>query len=242
MTQAGSPGPAPPLRAAHLELLAALPGLSHGFEHRLGPAGGESREETRARVSAALAGDGRLFLLSQVHGHEVRRAPWDGRPEADAAFTSEPGVLIGIETADCLPVLLADPVRRAAAAAHAGWRGSSQGVTLAAARALLAEGSRARDLVAALGPAIGPCCYEVGEELRGHFGRGEQELFRPRQNGRPRLDLRELNRRQLLASGLLPERIASLAECTRCRADLYHSFRRDGSGAGRMINWVGWSS
>jgi len=191
-------------------------------------------------VTAALAGDGRLCLLSQVHGHEIRRAPWDGRPEADAAFTSEPGVLLGIETADCLPVLLVDPVRRAAAAAHAGWRGSAQGVSLVAVRALLAEGSRARDLVAALGPAIGPCCYEVGDELRAHFGPGEQELFRAGPSGRKHLDLRELNRRQLLAAGLVPERIDSLAECTRCRADLYHSFRREGAPAGRMLSWVGW--
>jgi len=236
--------PVPPstLRAAHVELLAALPGLSHGFEQRLGPTGWESRDATRERVGAALAAEGRLHLLSQVHGREVRRAPWDGRPEADAAFTREPGVLLGIETADCLPVLLADPVRRAAAAAHAGWRGSALGVTLAAARALLADGSRAGDLVAALGPAIGPCCYEVGDELRGHFGPGEQDLFRPGPNGRPRLDLRELNRRQLLAAGLRPERIASLADCTCCRADLYHSFRRDGSAAGRMISWLGWPS
>ncbi|MGE0453057.1 MAG: peptidoglycan editing factor PgeF [Vicinamibacteria bacterium] len=228
------------MRSAQVALLAALPGLSHGFEQRLASGGRESRDETRARVSAALAADGRLYLLSQVHGREVRRAPWHGSPEADAGFSSEPGVLLGIESADCLPVLLADPARRAAAAAHAGWRGSAQGVTLATVRALLAEGSRARDLVAALGPAIGPCCYEVGDELRAHFGPGEQELFRSGPVGRPRLDLRELNRRQLLAAGLLPERIESLAECTRCRADLYHSFRREGSPAGRMISWVGW--
>src|SRR5262245_3926319 len=110
------------LRLATLPAFERIPGLTHGFEQRLGPAGGEDRDRGRARVTASLAPRGRLLLLHQVHGTAVQRAPWEGRPEGDAAVTDEPGLLLGIETADCLPVLLVDPTRRAVAAAHAGWR------------------------------------------------------------------------------------------------------------------------
>ena len=108
--------------------LEALPGLVHGFEQRLGHEGWESREEGRLRVAAALASAGRLLVLSQVHGAAVHEAPWEGRPEGDAAVARAAGSILGIETADCLPVLLVDPRRRAVAVAHAGWRGTAAGV------------------------------------------------------------------------------------------------------------------
>src|SRR6185436_10933221 len=158
------------LRAATVPALAALPGLVHGFEQRLGPPGWEERDAGRARVAQALAAQGRLCLLKQVHGTRVVPAPWPGRPEGDAAVAGEAGMILGIETADCQPVLLVDPRRRVAAAAHAGWRGTAAGVTRAAVRALVESGSRPEDLVAALGPGIGACCYEVGDELVPAFG------------------------------------------------------------------------
>ena len=223
---------------ARLPELDALPNLKHGFEQQP-PALAESLEARRARASRALAASGRLLLLRQVHGARVQAAPWEGRPEADAATADRAGLLIGIETADCLPVLLVDPRRGAVAAAHAGWRGTAAGVAHAAAHALIDAGSRRRDLIAALGPAIGPCCYEVGEELREVFGSPAAAFFSPGTRGRPHLDLRGLNRAQLLAVGLDPSRVLSLDHCTRCRADLYPSFRRDGPGSGRMLSFVG---
>jgi len=230
------------LRLAEASALAAVPGLVHGFEQRLGPNGWETREEGRGRVAAALEPQGRLFLLRQVHGASVRVAPWQGTPDGDAAVAGEPGLLLGIETADCLPVLLVDPVLRRVAAAHAGWRGSAAGVTAAAVRALVERGSRPEDLLAALGPAIGPCCYEVGEELRAAFGPQGASFFRPGPRGRPHLDVRAVNERQLLALGLRPERLVHVADCTHCQADRYHSYRRDGRGAGRMISFVGFAA
>jgi YfiH family protein len=229
------------LRAGRVDLLERVPGLVHGFERRNGPAG-ETREEARARVEAALAGAGALLLLKQVHGRAVVEAPWEGRPEADAALSRQPGLLLGIETADCLPVLLVDPTRRVVAAAHAGWRGTAAGVSREAVRALTARGSHPADLLAALGPGIGPCCYEVGEEVRLAMGPAAAEFFRPGPRGRPHLDVRGANRRQLLEEGLRPDRMASLDECTCCRVESYHSYRRDGRAAGRMINFVGFRS
>jgi YfiH family protein len=229
------------LRLARVEQLEDVPGLVHGFEQRVEGAAAETREATRERVARALAARGRLLLLKQVHGSAVRRAPWDGRPEADAATADAPGLLLGIETADCLPVLIVDPRRKAVAAAHAGWRGTVAGVTTRAVEALQADGSQPADLVAALGPGIGPCCYEVGEELRDAFGPQGAPFFRPGTRGRPHLDVRAANRRQLERAGLRPDRIASVDECTYCRADLYHSYRRDGRGAGRMLSVIGYS-
>jgi hypothetical protein len=226
-------------RSATVPELAAIPGLVHGFEQRRPDGGAETREAGRARMAESLRASGRLLLLKQVHGCAVQTAPWPGRPEADAAVADGAGLLLGIETADCLPVLIVDPRRRAVAAAHAGWRGTAAGVARAAVGALVAAGSDPADLLVALGPGIGPCCYEVGDELRSTFA---PEFFRPGPRGRPHLDVRAANRRQLEAAGLRPDRIHGVDHCTHCRSDLYHSYRREGKGAGRMINFVGFES
>jgi polyphenol oxidase len=223
-------------------LLAGIPGLVHGFGRRSGPAGFETREATAARLEACLAPRGRLLLLRQVHGANVAVAPWSGRPTADAAVSSEAGFLLGIETADCLPVLLVDLRHRAVAAAHAGWRGTVAEVTRAAVIALLRGGSRIEDLRAALGPGIGPCCYEVGEDVKAAFGPPGAAFFKPTTGGRDALDVRAANRQQLIDAGLDPSQIGSLDECTFCRPDLYYSYRRDGPGSGRMISFVGFAT
>jgi YfiH family protein len=224
---------------ATVPALSAIPRLVHGFGRRAPGPVPETREETARRVSARLEGIGRLLLLRQVHGAQVVAAPWNGTPEADASVAAEPGLTLGIQTADCLPVLLADAQQGLVAAAHAGWRGTAAGVVRQAVRELVARGSRAGDLVAALGPGIGPCCYEVGDELRAAFGPAGAEFFRPGPNQRLHLDVRAANVLQLLAEGLPPEAIHHLADCTRCRPDLYHSYRREGPSSGRMISFVG---
>jgi YfiH family protein len=228
------------LRLTTVPALLALPGLVHGFEQRGGADTGESRDAARARVRAALRGRGRLLLMRQVHGATVLRAPWEDTPEADAAVSTEAGVLVGVSTADCLPVLLVDPNRRVAAAVHAGWRGTAAGVLTRALEALIAGGSRPHDLLAALGPAIGPCCYEVGEELRDAFGPDGEVFFRPGPRGRPHLDVRAANLRQLRDAGVPDEQIHQIEDCTACHPDLYYSYRRDGPGTGRMISFVGY--
>ena len=108
-----------------------------------------------------------------------------------------------------------------------------------AVRALVESGSDPSELLGALGPNIGSCCYEVGEEVRAAFGDRGAAFFRPGPRGRAHLDVRAANCAQLEEEGLRPHHIASLDECTFCRSDLYHSYRRDGQAAGRMINFVG---
>lgn len=229
------------LRIVTHPALEAVPGLVHGFEQRLGPAGWEERDESRRRVAEALAGSGRLQLLKQIHGCHVQAAPWEGRPEADASVADEAGLILGIETADCQPILFVDPVHRRVAAAHAGWRGTAAGVARETVAAMVARGSRPADIVAVLGPSIGACCYEVGEELRAEFGPEGGDFFRPGPRGKPHLDVRAANVRQLEQAGLAPAHIHDVADCTMCRADLYHSYRREGKGAGRMISFVGFA-
>ena len=107
--------------------------------------------------------------------------------------------------------------------------------------AMVARGSRPADIVAVLGPAIGACCYEVGEELRAEFGPDGGDFFRPGPRGKPHLDVRAANVRQLEQAGLTAEHIHNVSDCTMCRPDLYHSYRREGKGAGRMISFVGFA-
>jgi YfiH family protein len=225
--------------AARIDAWSQIPRLVHGFS-RKGPAG-ESREETAARLAKALASSGRLFLLKQVHGAALALPPWTATPEADAAATVDPAALLGIQTADCLPALFVDPVTRRAAAAHAGWRGTASGIVRTVVAWFRAQGSRVDDVRVALGPSIGACCYEVGEELRAQFAPEEQRFFVAGRGEKPHLDVRGINEQQLRAAGIPPENVTHVRECTQCRADLYFSYRRDGAGTGRMISYVGWA-
>jgi YfiH family protein len=209
-----------------------IPGLLHGFGRR------GTEAELAVRVQEAGAA---LFTLRQVHGRDLVVPPWDEPPAADAAGTVQPGLVLAIQTADCLPVLIVDPRGRRVAAAHAGWRGTAAGILTHAIRWLQGRGSRAEDLRIALGPCIGPCCYEVGDELPSQFDAAAQAAFAPGPRGRLHFDLRGANERQALSSGVPAGHIAHVAECTRCHPELYYSYRRDGAGTGRMISYLGWT-
>jgi YfiH family protein len=162
----------------------------------------------------------------------------------DALITGRPGCILGILTADCVPLLLIDPKRRLAAAVHAGWRGTLLGVACRTVQRLVEElGSRPEDLLATIGPSIGPCCYSVGEEviqaLRADWPEFEGAAVR-RSKSLCHLDLRALNRLQLLQSGLAPANLHVLGDCTACRTDLYFSHRAESGLTGRQLSLVGW--
>lgn len=218
-------------------LLAAVPGLIHGFGLRIEGSRDRAREQAR-RTFREL---GPVFFLRQVHGCSVAHPPWDEPPVADASVTAVAGQLLAIETADCLPVLLVDPICRRVAAAHAGWRGTVARVAQQAVRSLVEQGSDPADLLAALGPAIGPCCYEVGSDVEEAFGPSGARFFVNGPAAREHLDVTAANRAQLMEAGLAPDQIQSLDLCTRCREDLFYSYRRDRANAGRMISVIGLS-
>jgi YfiH family protein len=168
--------------------------------------------------------------------------------EGDGLITDVPGILVGVGTADCVPVLVVDVEKRVVAAFHAGWRGTVVGIVGKGIAMMATEyGSRVEDLVAAVGPSIGACCYTVGDEVRAEFGEKfgyAEELFRRDDAGLLRLDLWEANRRQLVDAGVGEARITVVGECTACARDesgalRYFSHRGEKGVAGRMLNVVG---
>ncbi len=150
--------------------------------------------------------------------------------EGDALIENQPGSVVAVKTADCMPILLVDERSRAVAAVHAGWRGTAARIAVEAVAAMGGRfGTRPEDLHAAIGPGIGKCCYEVGPEVAAQFG-GQ---------GRGHIDLAAANRRQLEESGVTPQRIYASNLCTMCRGEEFDSFRRDQAAAGRMYSFAG---
>jgi YfiH family protein len=203
-----------------------------------------------------------LVTVRQVHSDTIHRVKKNGQQletadgkavlEGDGLLTDEPGVLLGAGTADCVPVLLVDPERRAVGAFHAGWRGTAVRIVEQGVDRMRAEfGTRPEELLAAVGPSIGACCYTVGQDVRDQFAAQfvySDELFRllPPEGGQPRfrIDLWEANRRQLLDAGLPPGKISVVGECTACTVEpsgepRYFSHRAQGGRTGRMLNVIG---
>jgi YfiH family protein len=261
-----------------------LPWLVHGFSTSIGGVSElngkkvlnlsftdwDKREnvlENRRRFQEALgAHDLPLIVLKQIHSdviHHIestRAEPCRG----DASLTAMPGLLLAIQTADCVPILLVDPKKRALAAIHAGWRGTLARIApKAVGQMQMRFGSNPADILAALGPAIGGCCYEVGTEVATQFASqfadaadwfdelrtgdepnplqwlnmmppGHQP---PSQN--VLLDLRKANRAQLLDAGLQAEKIFTNDLCTACRPDLLFSYRKQGPASGRLLSVIG---
>jgi polyphenol oxidase len=280
------------LRATQLK----FPWLVHGFSTRLGGFSrtyrdnalnlGFTKEDSQSAVERNRAaflrelGEGSergkahshpwpLVTLRQVHSDIIRfvDSPPKTQLVGDGLITATSGLLLGIQTADCLPILLADPKRRAVGMFHAGWRGTVKRIVEKGVGEMRrCFGSRARDLKAAIGPGIHGCCYEVGGDVREQFESQfsyAAKLFRevaesdpvrekypmlfltarpPGHSGLPKrifLDLVEANRQQLLAVGVPAKSIEASPLCTHCRTDLLFSYRAEKGRTGRMMGVVG---
>lgn len=207
--------------------LLAASGVAHGFGTRdaLEPAG--------------------LRRPVQVHGARVAvldASSTDDLGEADAVVSVLADAPVAVVTADCVPILISSESGRAVSAVHGGWRGLAAGVVEAAAAAL-ARAAPGEALRAVIGPHIGGCCYEVDlpvlDAMRRRFDASLDEAIRPSREGHAWLDLGALARVALLRSGVAPGAVASLPEaCTRCHPSRFHSYRRDGAAAGRMVHWI----
>ena len=205
--------------------------------------------EADVRRNLALIGDafaipdGRLILMKQIHGDRIHVIDEEGPlPECDGLITDRPGIALGIRTADCVPLFFVDRTRRVIGAAHAGWRGTSLGI---AARmvATLAErfSSRPEDILAVIGPAIGPCCYQVDTPVFDAFSAmpGAGRFLCPcKGKGRWMLDLALANRLQISEAGVPAKNIFSAGLCTACRQDLFFSHRKAGGLTGRQISLI----
>jgi YfiH family protein len=240
-------------------------GVVHGFTLRVGgvsqgpyatlnlaPGFGDRPEHVAAnrRRLAAAAGfdDQRLATLRQVHGAEVAIAEsmpaGAPPPAADALVSRRPGTTVGVFTADCLPLLLVDPRQRRVAAAHAGWRGTLAGVATAVVEAMIRLGSSPDDLRAAIGPAIGSCCFAVGDNVAAAFRAAfpGQAVVPEAAGHQAHVDLRLANRLRLLAAGLALEHIDDAFPCTCCDPQRFFSYRRQRGPVGEHLAFIGLAS
>jgi YfiH family protein len=229
----------------------------HGFSTRLGGislgafsalnlgiSAGDDEPAVRSNRAAwadALGLDGPIAGMHQVHGgvvHTVFERPSDTL-FGDAIVSDRQALPIGVYTADCTPILLHDPATGAVGAVHAGWKGTVAHVAAAAVQQMARDfGADPRKLVAAIGPAIGPCCFEVGPEVVAALSEnawpGALEVVVARENAKPTVDLFAANRTQLVWAGVAPENVHVSGLCTFCRGDLFYSWRRDKGVTGRM--------
>jgi YfiH family protein len=270
--------------------LAKLPWLIHGFSTKPGGVSTQDGQkvlnlgftewdtsenvlENRRRFQSDLsAAELKLISLKQIHSdviHLFDAAPAEvcqGLPAVagDASITNRPGLLLGVQTADCVPILLVDPKKRAVAAIHAGWRGTLARIVVKAIGQMQMQfKSNPADLLAAIGPSIGGCCYEVGTEVAtqflsqfaeapdwfDEFRTGDEpnpvqwlNMMPPGHQPPPKnvlLDLRKANRAQLLAAGLRAPNIFVSNLCTACRRDLLFSYRKEGPQSGRLLSVIG---
>ena len=255
-------------RPGGASVLDGKPALNLGFTEWDEP---ERVAANRAKFAAALgASEMSLITVRQFHSdviHVASRATSD-TPKGDALMTARSGLLLGAQTADCVPILLADARQRVVAAIHAGWRGTLARIAAKTLGRMAMEfGTRPQDVFAALGPAIGRCCYEVGPEVAQAFAaqfsraaewfdgpfeqlaRGEEPLWLPWLTMAPpghvpppprvKLDLHASHRRQLIDAGVPKTQIAASDLCTACRTDLLFSYRREGAGTGRLMAVIG---
>ncbi len=215
----------------------------------------EAVQQNRRLFVEAVSGNPETPLLTirQIHSGLTLRSSradlaLDPPHKADGHITEETGLLLAVQTADCIPVLVADRKRRAVGAFHAGWRGTVKRIAEhGVGRMRLEFGSQPEDLIAAIGPGVGPCCYAVGAEVLTEFESQfsyAPQLFHQVSGAAPgatarHLDLIEANRRQLLDAGIHPDAIHVVGGCTSCHAGLFFSHRAEKGNTGRLLAVIG---
>ncbi len=242
----------------NLELL-DKPNIVHAFSTRYGGASrgcyqslnlnlavGDNPEtvaENRESFCRAVGGSPeKLVTMKQVHSERVVVVDSfpNSVPEGDALITKQPGIALGVQTADCVPVLLADPKNKIIAAVHAGWRGTAGNLLGKTIRRMIGLGADIESCLVGIGPCIGQCCYQVGEKVVQPLRCTElpwEQFVQDAGQGKWRLDLGGVNRWQAQAAGVLFSNIAKLDLCTVCNKKLFYSYRRDGQ-TGRMMSVI----
>jgi len=229
----------------------AAAGVAHAFTTRLNGlgarnSGSKAPGDWNAVADMCGIGHDKLVTVNQVHEDAILSVDENNYPDvkkqsADALITASPGIAIGVETADCVPILLFDPSTPAIAAVHAGWRSTVKKIVLKSVQKMQAEyGSDPSRMIAAIGPAIGPECYEVDEVVMGPVRAAFlfwEEAAHARGNDRWSLDLARLNARELMRIGLQERNVHSLGLCTSCNRDRFYSFRAEGR-TGRMLSVI----
>lgn len=191
----------------------------------------------------------RFVMVTQCHGTDILVIDEPNsdfahfqKLECDAIITNQPQVMIAVGVADCLPILLLDPEKRVVAALHAGWKGTAANIAAKGLQSMVnVFGSRKEDILSALGPAIGPCCYEVDEPVKQAFvaaGTDWDRCAEAAGDNKWRLSLTAANRAQLLAAGLPEANMEVAGQCVCCQQDWFFSYRRDGGETGRQAGFI----
>ena len=192
-----------------------------------------------------------VVSVNQVHGNAIKfiettsfkEGSTDG--EYDALITNQPNVMVVVGTADCVPILMADPVRKVVAAVHAGWKGTLKGISVKVIEAMVERYQCSpNDIVVGLGPSAGSCCYEVDETVLGPLKKdfpSWTSVVQDHEDGKSFLDLRSLNTLQLVGTGIPGHHIESLPDCTICAGDRYYSLRRQGKKLKSMYSGIAFS-
>jgi len=215
----------------------------HLFTTRALPFRGDTAAADWVRVAERLQiPEASIVRVSQVHGRRVLlvtpETPAVSGAEADAIICTDPTRVVAVRVADCVPILIADRGHRVVAAVHAGWRGSCAGIAGAAIEAITELGIPAGELVATIGPSMGPCCYQVDDRVRLAFlsmTPDAAEWFTEDGANHWKLDLWRANADQLIAAGVPSSSITQMNVCTGDDRERCWSYRRDGAGAGRMV-------
>lgn len=210
-------------------------GIVHGFMTKSSDAlATDADEKERFR---RMLGARSYVTMQQEHGNAVHIIESGERPRAgDGLVLKEKGVIGVIRTADCLPIIILEPARMTVAIVHAGWRGTAKRIVQRAVQAMLGSGGIPSKMAALIGPGIGPCCYNVGQDVvRAFTDAGFGPDVFTRKDDKTYLDLRKANREMLQRQGIRD--ISEVDVCTACNPDLFFSARRDGD-AGRQINFV----
>jgi polyphenol oxidase len=235
-------------------------GFTHGFPERhggvstglrsslnLGKRWGDDADnvEQNRRLLAAHAGydAAQLVATRHVHGTDVYQVgePLAADAEFDGLVCDRPGPVLGAFAADCIPILFADPVEKICGAAHAGWRGTVNGVAPNVISRMAALGAKPETIRVALGPSIGPCCFEVGPEVVEEFRAklGDVPGLVVRGLARDRINLRVASRFLLERAGIAPAHIDDAPPCTKCEGERFFSYRRDGIAGGVHMAFIG---
>ena len=238
----------------HAPALDAIEGVSHAFSTRraehtsltLGPTSSDNPmiPINRSRFLAAAGVPGWPILkLKQTHSNIVHNMTdtWSSNEplEGDAAITAVRGAVLSIQTADCVPILIADRQARVVAAIHAGWRGTAARIAQHTVELLAKTYSVSpSELTAVIGPHNAVCCYEVGEDVVQAIQNPDAFVRRPEWT-KPHFNQASANQRQLMDAGIPETQIVTSNLCTQCRADLFYSYRREGKHAGRLLSIIG---
>ena len=197
----------------------------------------DGKEDRQQFASVTGLNPSRLIIPQQIHSTNVSVIRAAGRVNnLDGVFSANPDLICSVQVADCLPIYFVHKSEVVFGLVHAGWRGLVNGILWKSSKLLMDHGQLTNEFEILIGPSIKSCCFEVSDDVINQFN---PAFVENKGNGKYRIDLQEMALNQLMSSGFQKDNITVLSDCTSCKEDKYHSYRRNGKKAGRMIGLLG---